>query len=109
MLVSSFNLSQSFNYAPYLFCKKQFKSEINCFCIRTQENWRGQNLVWIAYKVQKIHQTDSSSRCCQAIIQLSFQLRGSFQSSLVNLRMSPASNEIIAGVRKRKKLVAYKM
>jgi hypothetical protein len=22
MLVSSFNLSQSFNYAPYLFCKK---------------------------------------------------------------------------------------
>ncbi len=24
MLVSSFNLSQSFNYAPYLFCKKQF-------------------------------------------------------------------------------------
>jgi hypothetical protein len=36
MLVSSFNLSQSFNYAPYLFCKKRFKSEINCFCIRTQ-------------------------------------------------------------------------
>ncbi len=36
MLVSSFNLSQSFNYAPYLFCKKWFKSEINCFCIRTQ-------------------------------------------------------------------------
>jgi hypothetical protein len=36
MLVSSFNLSQSFNYAPYLFCKKRLKSEINCFCIRTQ-------------------------------------------------------------------------
>jgi hypothetical protein len=36
MLVSSFILSQSFNYAPYLFCKKRFKSEINCFCIRTQ-------------------------------------------------------------------------
>ncbi len=36
MLVSSFNLSQSFNYTPYLFCKKQFKSEINCFCIWTQ-------------------------------------------------------------------------
>ncbi len=36
MLVSSFNLSQSFFYAPYLFCKKRFKSEINCFCIRTQ-------------------------------------------------------------------------
>jgi hypothetical protein len=35
MLVSSFNLSQSFNYAPYVFCKKRFKSEINCFCIRT--------------------------------------------------------------------------
>jgi hypothetical protein len=30
MLVSSFNLSQSFNYA---ICKKRFKSEINCFCI----------------------------------------------------------------------------
>ncbi len=29
MLVSSFNLSQSFNYMPYLF----FKSEINSFCI----------------------------------------------------------------------------
>ncbi len=35
MLVSSFNLLQSFNYAPYLFCKIRFKSEINCFCIRT--------------------------------------------------------------------------
>ncbi len=35
MLVSSLNLSQSFNYAPYLYCKKQFKTEINCFCIRT--------------------------------------------------------------------------
>ncbi len=35
MLVSSFNLLQSFNYAPSLFCKKRFKSEINCFCIRT--------------------------------------------------------------------------
>ncbi len=34
MLVSSFNLSQSFNYAPYLFCKKRFKTEINCFRIR---------------------------------------------------------------------------
>ncbi len=33
----SFNLSQSFNYAPYLFCKKRFKSEINCFFIRTQQ------------------------------------------------------------------------
>ncbi len=37
MLVSSFNLSQSFNYAPYLFCKKWFKSEINSFCMRTQD------------------------------------------------------------------------
>jgi hypothetical protein len=36
MLVSSFNLSQSFNYVPYLFCKTQFKSEINCFCIWSQ-------------------------------------------------------------------------
>jgi hypothetical protein len=35
LLVSNFNLSQSFNYAPYLFSEKQFKSEINCFCIRT--------------------------------------------------------------------------
>ncbi len=34
----SFNLSQSFNYAPYLFTKKRFKSEINCFCIRTLYN-----------------------------------------------------------------------
>ncbi len=36
MLVSSFNLSQSFNYTPHLFYKKPFKSEINCFCIQTQ-------------------------------------------------------------------------
>jgi hypothetical protein len=36
MLVSSFNLSQSFNYTPYLFYKKRLKSEINCFCIWTQ-------------------------------------------------------------------------
>jgi hypothetical protein len=28
MLVSSFNLSQSFNYIPYLFSKKLFKSQI---------------------------------------------------------------------------------
>ena len=35
MVVSSFNLSQSYNYAPYLFCKKRFKSEIDCFCIWT--------------------------------------------------------------------------
>jgi hypothetical protein len=35
MLVSSFNLSQSFNYTPYLFFKKAFKSEINSFCIWT--------------------------------------------------------------------------
>ncbi len=31
MLASSFNLLQSFNYAPYLFCKKRLNSEINCF------------------------------------------------------------------------------
>ncbi len=31
MLVNSFNISQSFNYTPHLF-KKQFKTEINCFC-----------------------------------------------------------------------------
>ncbi len=36
MLVNSFNLSQSFNYTHYLYYKKRFKSEINCFCIRTQ-------------------------------------------------------------------------
>jgi hypothetical protein len=35
MLVSSFNLSQSFSYTPYLFYKKPFKSEINSFCIWT--------------------------------------------------------------------------
>jgi hypothetical protein len=40
MLVSSFNLSQSFNYAPYLFCEKRFKSEINCFCIRADPDGR---------------------------------------------------------------------
>jgi hypothetical protein len=32
MLVSSFNLSQSFNYTPYLFYKKRSKSEIISFC-----------------------------------------------------------------------------
>ncbi len=36
MLVSSFNLSQTFNYTPYFFYKKLFKSEINSFCIWTQ-------------------------------------------------------------------------
>ncbi len=36
MLVSSFNLLQSFNHTPYLFSKKWFKSEINSFCIWTQ-------------------------------------------------------------------------
>jgi hypothetical protein len=36
MLFINFNLLQSFNYMPYLFCKKRFKSEINCFCIRTR-------------------------------------------------------------------------
>jgi hypothetical protein len=35
MLVSSFNLSQSFIYTPLLFYKKWFKSEINSFCIWT--------------------------------------------------------------------------
>jgi hypothetical protein len=30
-----FYLFQSFNYAPYLFYKKRFKSEINSFCIWT--------------------------------------------------------------------------
>ncbi len=37
MLVSCFNLSQSFNCTPYLFYKKRFKSEINSFCIWTLE------------------------------------------------------------------------
>ncbi len=27
---------QSFNYAHYLFYTKRFKTEINCFCIRTR-------------------------------------------------------------------------
>jgi hypothetical protein len=35
MLVSSFNLWQSFNYTPYLLYKKRFKSEIDSFCIWT--------------------------------------------------------------------------
>jgi hypothetical protein len=39
MLASSFNLSQSFNYGPF-FGKKLFKSEINCFCIRTRAKTR---------------------------------------------------------------------
>ncbi len=33
MLVSSFDLTQSFAHTPYLYYKKQFKTEINCFCI----------------------------------------------------------------------------
>jgi hypothetical protein len=41
MLVSSFNLSQSFNYTPFLFYSKRFKSEINSFCILTQIRRRG--------------------------------------------------------------------
>jgi hypothetical protein len=35
MLVSSFNLLQSFNYTPYIFYKKLFKPEINSSCIWT--------------------------------------------------------------------------
>jgi hypothetical protein len=38
MLVSSCNLSQSFNHTPYLFYKKRFKSVINSFCIWTLVN-----------------------------------------------------------------------
>ncbi len=34
-MVTSFNLTQSFNYTPYLIYKKRFKSEINSFCIWT--------------------------------------------------------------------------
>jgi hypothetical protein len=37
MLVSSFNLSQSFNYTPYLFYKKQLKTEIDSLCIWTRD------------------------------------------------------------------------
>ncbi len=37
MLVNRFNLSQSFIYPHYLLYKKRFKTEINCFCIRTQD------------------------------------------------------------------------
>ncbi len=36
MFNNSFNLLQSFNYTPYLFYKKRFKSEINSFYIWTQ-------------------------------------------------------------------------
>ncbi len=35
MLVSSFNFLRSFNYTPYLFYKKRFKSEIISFCLWT--------------------------------------------------------------------------
>jgi hypothetical protein len=37
MLVSIFNLTQSFNFTPYLVYKKRFKSEINSFCIWTRQ------------------------------------------------------------------------
>ncbi len=37
MLVSSFNLLQSFNYMPYLFYKQRFKYEISPFCIWTRD------------------------------------------------------------------------
>ncbi len=43
MLVSSFNLSQSLNYTPYLFHKKQFISEINSYC-----KWTMASSVWSA-------------------------------------------------------------
>jgi hypothetical protein len=39
MLFSSLNLSQSFNYTPYLFYKKRFKSEISSFCIRNRDTF----------------------------------------------------------------------
>jgi hypothetical protein len=35
LVVNSFNLLQSFNYTHYLFYKKRFKTETNCFCIQT--------------------------------------------------------------------------
>ncbi len=62
MLVSSFNLLQSFNYAPYLIRKKRFKSEINCFCIQTlvsEKTVKGQcrpNLDASALAVERICQ-----------------------------------------------------
>jgi hypothetical protein len=32
-----FNVSRSFNYTPYLFYKKRFKSEINSFWVHIQK------------------------------------------------------------------------
>ncbi len=43
MFVSSFNLSQSFNYTPYLFYKKWFKSQISSFCIWTLDVEHGES------------------------------------------------------------------
>jgi hypothetical protein len=69
MLVSSFNLSQSFNYTPYLFFYKiRFKSEINYFCIWTLTkysaipSWRsdldGESLGLLAATAPGRHLTD---------------------------------------------------
>ncbi len=55
MLVSSFNLLQSFNYTPYLFYKKLFKSEINSFCIWivSRYNMNGRDLI-LKYREVKL-------------------------------------------------------
>ena len=65
MLVSSFNLSQSFDYMPYLFYKIRFKSEINSFCIWTRccgsaPLWCGSGSV---FSVQCRSGSDFSLRC----------------------------------------------
>ncbi len=51
MLVSSFNLSQSFNYTPYLFYKNQFKSEINSFYKWTLVGLRWSRVSFSSYSV----------------------------------------------------------
>jgi hypothetical protein len=44
-LDSTFNLSQSFNYTPYLFYEKQFKTELNWTHVFLLEDRAGRPLI----------------------------------------------------------------
>ncbi len=53
MLVSSFNLSQPFNYAPYLYCKKGSNQRSIVSVYGPKE---GKHLVWFGEMDRKISQ-----------------------------------------------------
>ncbi len=55
MLVSSFNLSQSFNYTPFLFYKKLFKSEIKAGIFKKSMGARHRGGIGFSYRPARLH------------------------------------------------------